>query len=150
MPNLRSSLDDLAANFAAAVLAAIRGASLRDLLDAQELPRKGGRRSGVFVRADALNGYLHLKGQKTGDINGSVTSTPSSRRLARRSPADIARALDAVVILVRKSKTGMRSEEIRKALRLDVREVPRVLKEGLAKKKLRSKGQKRATTYSAV
>lgn len=31
-----------------------------------------------------------------------------------------------------------------------VREVPRVLKEGLAKKKLRSKGQKRATTYLAA
>jgi hypothetical protein len=150
MPNLRSSLDDLASNFAAAVLAAIRGASLRDLLDAQELPRNGGRRRGVRVRADALNAYLHLKGQKTGDINGSVASTPSSRRLARRSPADIARTLDAVVILVRKTKMGMRSEEIRKALRLDVREVPRVLKEGLAKKKLRSKGQKRATTYTAA
>ena len=71
-------------------------------------------------------------------------------RLARRSPADIARTLDAIVILVRKTKTGMRSEEIRKALKLDVREVPRVLKEGLAKKKLRSKGQKRATTYFAA
>jgi Fic family protein len=70
--------------------------------------------------------------------------------LQRRSPADIARALDAVVILVRKSKAGLRSEEIRKALKLDVREVPRVLKEGLAKKKLKSKGQKRATTYFAA
>ena len=67
--------------------------------------------------------------------------------MARRSPADIARALDAVVILVRKSKGGMRSEEIRRALKLDVRELPRVVKEGLAKKKLKSKGQKRATTY---
>jgi Fic family protein len=71
-------------------------------------------------------------------------------RLARRSPADIARALDAVVILVRKSTKGLRSEEIRKALKLDVREVPRVLKEGLSKKKLKSKGQKRATTYSVA
>ena len=70
--------------------------------------------------------------------------------MQRRSPADIARALDAVVILVRKSKAGLRSEEIRKALKLDVREVPRVLKEGLAKKKLKSKGQKRATTYFAA
>jgi Fic family protein len=52
-----------------------------------------------------------------------------------------------VVILVRKSKKGIRSEEIRKALKLDVREVPRVFKEGLTKKKLKSKGQKRATTY---
>jgi len=37
---------------------------------------------------------------------------------------------------------------IRKALKLDVREVPRVLKEGLSKKKLKSRGQKRATTYT--
>jgi len=44
----------------------------------------------------------------------------------------------------------MRSEEIRKALKLDVREVPRVLKEGLSKKKLKSRGQKRATRYSAA
>jgi hypothetical protein len=35
-------------------------------------------------------------------------------------------------------------------LGLDVREVPRILKEGLTSKKLRSKGQKRATTYFAV
>jgi hypothetical protein len=45
---------------------------------------------------------------------------------------------------------GLRAEEIRKTLRLDVREVPRVLKEGLRTKKLKSKGQKRATVYSAV
>jgi Fic family protein len=51
---------------------------------------------------------------------------------------------------VRAKKTGLRSEEIRRALKLDVREVPRVLKEGLTKKKLRSKGQKRATTYFAA
>ena len=54
------------------------------------------------------------------------------------------------MILVRKSTKGLRSEEIRKALKLDVREVPRVLKEGLAKKKLKSRGQKRATTYFAA
>jgi Fic family protein len=51
---------------------------------------------------------------------------------------------------VKAKKTGLRSEEIRRALKLDVREVPRVLKEGLTKKKLRSKGQKRATTYFAA
>jgi hypothetical protein len=52
-----------------------------------------------------------------------------------------------VVILVRKNKEGLRSEQIRKALKLDVREVPRILKQGLATKKLKSKGQKRATVY---
>jgi hypothetical protein len=72
-----------------------------------------------------------------------------SARLPRRSPDDIARTLDQVVALVKKSKTGLRSEEIRKALALDVREVPRVLKQGLTSRKLKAKGQKRATRYSA-
>ncbi len=50
--------------------------------------------------------------------------------------------------LVKTSKNGMRSEEIRKALGLDVREVPRILKTAVASKKLRARGQKRATEYS--
>ena len=33
---------------------------------------------------------------------------------------------------------------------MEAREMPRVLKEGLTKKVLRSKGQKRSTTYTAV
>ena len=44
----------------------------------------------------------------------------------------------------------MRSEDIQKALKLDKREMPRVLEEGLTKKALKSKGQKRATVYSAA
>jgi len=43
----------------------------------------------------------------------------------------------------------MRSEDIRAKLGLESKEMPRVLKEGLAKKKLSAKGQKRATTYFA-
>jgi hypothetical protein len=54
------------------------------------------------------------------------------------------------VALVKKSKTGLRSEEIRKALSLDVREVPRVLKSAIKAKNLKAKGRKRATTYSAL
>jgi hypothetical protein len=133
MPNLRSAINDLAHNFANAVLESIRSASLADLHTDGGWVSSGRRARGGGGQPDPL------RKPKT-----------KGGRLARRSPADIARALDAVVILVRKSKTGMRSEEIRKALKLDVREVPRVLKEGLAKKKLRSKGQKRATTYSAA
>ena len=51
--------------------------------------------------------------------------------------------------LVKASKTGLRSEEIRAALELDKREMPRVLGQGLQMKKLKSKGQKRGTVYSA-
>ena len=58
--------------------------------------------------------------------------------------------LGHVVALVKKSSFGLRAEEVQRALNLDKREMPRVLKEGLATKRLRSKGQKRATTYSAA
>jgi hypothetical protein len=144
MPNtLRSALDSLANNFASAVLAAIKGASIQELLaeSGGGTPRRGpGRPRGSSTKT-------------TAKAPRASASTPKVKikggRLARRSPADIARALDAVVILVRRSTKGLRSEEIRKALKLDVREIPRVLKEGLSKKKLKSKGQKRATTYFA-
>ena len=73
-----------------------------------------------------------------------------SGRLPRRTREDIAKALASVVALVKTKKSGLRSEQIQKALKLDKREMPRVLHEGVAKKVLKKKGQKRATTYSAV
>jgi hypothetical protein len=53
------------------------------------------------------------------------------------------------VALLKSKKAGLRSEQIRDALKLDRREMPRVLKAGLAKKAIRAKGKKRATVYSA-
>jgi hypothetical protein len=134
MPTLRAALDSLASSFASDVLSAIRGASLQELLaESGDAPRRGPGRS-----------------RGGGDGTGFRPSKKSHGRLARRSPAEIARTLDAITILLRKNTEGLRSEQIRHALKLDVREVPRVLKEGLAKKKLKSRGQKRATTYTAA
>ena len=146
MPNssLRSALDSLASNFASAVLAAIRGASLDELVaESGGAPRRGpGRPRGSSTTKAAPTAARASAPAAKAKIKGG--------RLARRSPADIGRALAEVVALVKTKKGGLRSEEIRKALKLDVREVPRVLKEGLSKKKLKSKGQKRATVYSVV
>jgi Fic family protein len=50
---------------------------------------------------------------------------------------------------MKKHKDGMRAEQIREKLGLQAKEMPRVLKEGLATKLLSKKGQKRATTYLA-
>jgi hypothetical protein len=72
-----------------------------------------------------------------------------SGRLQRRSAEEIKATLDKIHGLLKGKKEGLRAEQIRAALKLDVREMPRVLKEGLASKKLSSKGQKRATTYFA-
>jgi hypothetical protein len=57
----------------------------------------------------------------------------------------MAKAVERVVAPVKKSKNGLRSEQIRAQLRLDRRELPSVLGEGLAKKVLKSKSQRRAT-----
>jgi len=128
--NLRSTLNDLADTFASGVLAAIRRASIEDLL------------------AESGGSARRGPGRPRGGATSGKAKRTRSGRLARRSPEDIAQVLAQVVGLVKRSKAGMRSEEIRKALKLDVREVPRVLREGLAKKALKSKGQKRATVYS--
>jgi len=145
MPNasLRSALDSLASDFASAVLNAIRGASLDELVGPSGgAPRRGSARP----RGSSTTKVPPVAAR----ASGPDAKKAKGGRLARRTPADIAKALGEIVALVKTKKAGLRSEEIRKALKLDVREVPRVLKEGLTKKKLRSKGQKRATTYFAA
>jgi hypothetical protein len=138
---LRSTLASLADNFAGAVLAAIRGASLDELV----AESGGARRRGP----GRPRGSSTTKAAPT----SARTSAPARRptgRLARRSPAEIAKTLGAIVALLKGKKAGLRSEQIRDALKLDKRELPRVLGEGLRTKKLKSKGQKRATVYTAV
>ena len=130
MPSsLKSHLESLASSFANGVLAAIRSASLDDLL----------AESGSARRVRAAG---------SGEV-GAGRAAPKPGRLARRTQEQIEAALTKVVAAVKKSKNGLRAEEIRTQLGLDVREVPRVLKEGLRTKKLKARGQKRATTYSA-
>jgi hypothetical protein len=134
MPTLRSQLDALAANFAEQIIAAIQDSSLQDLLDS------GGSSVG--------------NGRSTPMVTGHVEAPPSVRkagrkrgRLPRRSADEIAALLSKVILLVKTHKDGMRAEEIRSTLGMQAKEMPRILKEGLAKKKLGSKGNKRATTY---
>jgi hypothetical protein len=134
--SLRSNLESLASNFAASVLAAIRGASLEELLDDSGSSARRGP-----GRPPKSNG------------TSTASAAPRARksgRLARRSIEDITKALDQVVALVKGKKDGLRAEQIRAALKMQSKEMPRVLQEGLAKKKLKAKGRKRATTYTAM
>jgi hypothetical protein len=130
MSNLRSRLADLASSFTDSVIDAIRGTSLEELLT-----ESGAR-------------------PKTRQAEAAPRATPklartASGRLPRRSADDIATELDKIVALVQKNKDGLRAEQIRTELGMQAKELPRVLKEGLSSKRLRSKGQKRATTYFA-
>lgn len=133
---LRSNLNAIAASFANDVLAAIRGASLEELL----AESGGGTRRGPGRPSRS----------KTVSATPAATRVRKSGRLARRSPEQIAKALDQVIALVKSKKSGLRAEQIRMALKMQAKEMPRVLKEGLSRKKLKSKGQKRATVYSAA
>jgi hypothetical protein len=131
MPTLRSQLDSLASAFASAVVDAIRGASLHELVASDG-------RAAPAARAASS------PAAKT-----PAPKTTRSGRLKRRSSEDIGQVLDQVVSLVKKNKDGLRAEQIRTDLNLQAKELPRVLKEGLRSKRLRKAGQKRATVYSA-
>ena len=139
MPTLHSALNDLAQNFASSIVDAIRSSSLENLLaeGGGDAPRRGpGRPRGTSTRKTVPTA-----------ARASAPAGEPTGHLARRSPEEIAKAVDLVAKLVKTHPKGLRSEEIRKVFGLDAREMPRVLKEGLAKNVLTSKGQKRATTY---
>jgi hypothetical protein len=131
MSSLKSRLDSLASSFATEVVRAIQSASLEELLG-----EVGGTRRGP--------------GRPNGSAAAKQRVPRKSGRLPRRSADDIAKTLERVVALVKRHKQGMRAEQIRAELRMQAKEMPRVLKEGLSKKLLKSRGQKRATTYFAA
>jgi hypothetical protein len=133
--SLHSALNHLASSFADSVLEAIRGASLEELIQSNGKAGSNGRSNRASVVAAAAP--------------AAKKPSRSSGRLHRRSPEEIAAALGQVVSLVKKHKEGLRAEQIRAELRLQAKEMPRILKEGLDKRALKSKGQKRATTYFA-
>jgi hypothetical protein len=130
MSTLRDSIHDLAQSFATSVLEAIRGASLEDILAGS-----GGGKRGPRPAAS-----------KAG---GARAKAPASRRLSRRSPADISGLSEKIVTLVKGSKGGLRAEQIRAQLNIAKNEWMRPLELALSSKKLTKKGEKRATTYYA-
>ena len=57
--------------------------------------------------------------------------------------------VEAIVGALAKSSTGMRSEQLRAALGVQSKELPRPLAEALSSGRVTKTGQKRATTYFA-
>jgi hypothetical protein len=134
--SLQSTLNDLAESFAASILEAIRSVSLHDLIQSNGQTKPNGR----SPRAASAPAAVPVE----------RPSARTSGRLRRRSPEDIAAALGRIVSLVKKHRDGLRAEQIRSELGLEAKEMPRILKEGLDQRALKSKGQKRATTYFAA
>ncbi len=134
MTTLRASLHRLAQSFTEQVMAAVRGANLEELLDA-------GAAAGARARRRSETG---------GTPKRAPARASWSARMTRRSADEIEAALGQIVGLLKKRKEGMRAETIRSELGMQAKELPRVLKRGLSAKKLKAKGQKRATTYFAA
>lgn len=127
--SLRSRLDELAQSFTNGVLEAVRAASIEQL----KAESHGGRRAAAAARG------------RQGPV-----SARKRGRLARRTQAQIEATLAKVLAALKGTRgKGLRAEEIRETLGLDVREMPRVLKEGLRTRKLKAEGQTRATVYRA-
>ena len=76
-------------------------------------------------------------------------ATKKAGRLGRRSPDDSAQTLDSIGALVAKHADGLRAEQIKAALNLDKREMPKPIAEGLKSGVLKKSGNKRATVYTA-
>lgn len=57
--------------------------------------------------------------------------------------------IDRIFDLLQKSSGGMRAEQIREALNVEAKELPRPLADALASGRVTKTGQKRATTYFA-
>jgi hypothetical protein len=135
---LRSTLNELATDFATNVLRAIRGASLEEILS--ETGGSPGRK-GKPGRAAAVGAV-----REAAPASGT---RKKGGRLARRSPQDIDGVVNKIVSLLEKHATGLRAEEIRQKLNLQAKELPRPIAEALSKKRIVKEGKKRATTYFA-
>ncbi|WP_394835808.1 hypothetical protein LVJ94_02620 [Pendulispora rubella] len=140
--SLKNEISRLADNFAQGVLAAIRSASLEEISSeargratsssSSRAPSSAGRPSAAAAAAS--------KAPKAAKRGG---------RLHRRSEEEIGAVGDKIVSLLKSHPEGLRAEQIRAELGLEAKELPRPLKDLLGAKKLKTKGQKRATTYFA-
>jgi hypothetical protein len=123
MSTLKATIEALAAEFAANVIAAMKSASLEEI----------------------MSHATHARG-------GSVAprekqSGKRGARLPRRSPEAIEKVRDQIVQLLAKHPKGLRSEEIQSKLGITSKEIPRPLSEALSARLIAKKGAKRSTTY---
>ena len=136
MSNLRSTIETLASSFAADVLAALRGASLEELVSVTS----GGRTHAV-----------KSAGHEVGNGKRAAAPAPRGRggRRVRRSKNDLAGMITKIVAALAKSEAGLRSEQLRDALGVQAKELPRPLKEALSSGAITKMGERRGTVYFA-
>ncbi len=143
--SLKNRIEALAEEFSAGILAAIRSASLEEILS--EGSRSHATR--VMHSAPARVSAAAPAAAEPAKRGPGRPRGKSTGRLARRSPEQIAQVVESIVGALKKNKTGMRSEQLQKLLSLDKKEISGPLAEAIEGKKITKKGQRRATTYFA-
>jgi hypothetical protein len=146
MSNLRNTIESLASQFASSVLDALRSASIDELAD-------------VAGRGSPARRGPGRPRAESNDSSTTAASAPARRggaggrgrggRLGRRTQNDITRMVESIVDILGKNGGGLRSEQIRSALGVEAKELPRPLAEALSSGRVTKTGQKRATTYFA-
>jgi hypothetical protein len=139
MTTLKSTIENLATEFALSIIGALRSASIDELTAVAGSSGGGVRRVGRPAIADGGGAAVAVGRGRRG----------RGGRLPRRSPSDIGKLLESIVGLLQQHPEGLRSEQIRAQLNLRKNELPRPLGDGLAAGRLSKKGEKRATTYYA-
>jgi hypothetical protein len=140
MANLKSTIETLSEEFARNVLAALKHASIEEIM---------GVNGGAPRAARAATTGSTTRATGSAPRKARPAATKRKGRLPRRSPAALAKVVDEIEQLLRKHADGLRAEQIRAELGLEAREMPRPLAEGLKDGRLTKTGDKRATTYFA-
>jgi hypothetical protein len=141
MPTLHTQIASLADTFASSVLAAIRSASLEEILSE-------GSRGAPAKRGPGRPRKVQAGGAQTAAVPAPKAAPKGKgRRLARRSADDIEKVSGLIVAALGKHKDGLRSEQLQKTLGLSKKEIVGPLAQALATKKITKKGQRRSTTY---
>ena len=131
--SLQQEIQALGQQFAEGVLAALRNASLEDLL--------ADRTTGAKVAPKTTAPKASIAKPKESESNGGGR--------VRRSPSDIAHVTGLIVAKLREHKAGMRSEQIQTVLKLSKAEIVGPLTAALLAGRIRKTGERRATTYYA-
>lgn len=134
--SLQNTITQLASTFAEEVLKSLRAMSLEEILAATQ-SNGGARRPGRPAAAPKAAPHA------------AKAAPAAAAKGRRRTPDDVAGAVDAIQSLLRKHKGGLRSEQLRAMLGFAKNEMPRTIAQALETKKIKKTGQKRSTTYFA-
>jgi hypothetical protein len=136
--HLKDQLQQITDSFASTIIETLRDATLGQI---EEL--SGGKSNGKMAH------ILPMPHTGAPTSRGKGPKKTKSGRLARRSDEQIAALIGKVVSLLHTAP--LRAEHIRTQLGLDAREMPRILKGGIASKQLAIlSGQKRSTLYTVA